>query len=404
MIRPIQVATGSSFPTGMDDPSWADASVTRLVNARTGTIPVHSTDVRVIDSGSDLWVRFDCAATDIVATMSRYKDRVWTEGAVEVFLRPPGAAFLYEFQLSPIGTRRDLRVDDPGGPAQYCDDSWSAPGFSGTTVILRDVRGDVVGWHALIRIPWKDVAPGEHDVYRVGWESAYSVRSIAQKSSVGWCSEMGWTRTMPATSRHWCTKIPIDRTWRVRASNPGAPVRNDLEARVVEWREIGDRSSVPERVASEILRFIEAESLKPEDRLPAERSLAELLGVSRPSVREGVKFLEARGYLIVRRGQGVFLQRPPVYEGLRNGMDEKRLTFGHLFDMREVLEVPAAGWAAAIHDDAAIARIADALTELNARAADEPKDWALCGSSTQSSTCASCRPQTTRSSTRPSAF
>ncbi|WP_223623794.1 FadR/GntR family transcriptional regulator [Microbacterium sp. EST19A] len=132
---------------------------------------------------------------------------------------------------------------------------------------------------------------------------------------------------------------------------------------------------MPERVADEILRFIETEALKPEDRLPSERELAELLGVSRPSVREGVKFLEARGYLDVRRGQGVFIQRPPLYEGLRKGLDEAILTVNHLFDMREALEVPAAGWAAKIGDEEALGAVEDALRALNAKAAEPVKDW-----------------------------
>jgi GntR family transcriptional repressor for pyruvate dehydrogenase complex len=152
---------------------------------------------------------------------------------------------------------------------------------------------------------------------------------------------------------------------------------SQADASAVAWREVGDRSSVPERVASEILRYIEAERLAPEDRLPSERSLAELLGVSRPSVREGTKFLEARGYLVVRRGQGVFIQRPPLYEGLRQGMSDQLLTFSQLFDMREVLEVPAAGWAASIHNEADLDEVEQALLRLNEAAAAPVKDWAL---------------------------
>jgi GntR family transcriptional repressor for pyruvate dehydrogenase complex len=141
------------------------------------------------------------------------------------------------------------------------------------------------------------------------------------------------------------------------------------------WRTVGDRTSVSERVAEEILRFIEIEQLKPEDRLPAERELVELLGVSRPSVREGVKLLEARGHLAVRRGQGVFIQRPPLYLGLRHGMAEVELTLSHLFDMREALEVPAAGWAARIGSSEAIRFVEEALHELNEEAARPVKDW-----------------------------
>ncbi|MEU8825379.1 FCD domain-containing protein [Streptomyces sp. NPDC048636] len=155
------------------------------------------------------------------------------------------------------------------------------------------------------------------------------------------------------------------------------PIEETKGRAVVTWREVGDKSSVPERVATEILRFINSKSLVPGDQLPPERTLAELLGVSRPSVREGAKYLEARGHLVVRRGQGVFIQRPPIYEGLRHGMDERKITFRHLFDMREVLEVPAAGWAADIQDQTALDKVETALEELNAAAAADVKDWNL---------------------------
>ena len=43
-------------------------------------------------------------------------------------------------------------------------------------------------------------------------------------------------------------------------------------------------------------------SLKPGDRLPPERQLAEQLGVSRPSLREAIQRLAARGMLLSRQG------------------------------------------------------------------------------------------------------
>jgi hypothetical protein len=114
-----------------------------------------------------LWVRFTCEATDIRATMGRYNDKVWTEGAVEVFLRPPSAHHLFEFQLSPIGTWRDLRVDDPGGAEQFYDDTWECGGLVASTVLRRSRRGDLEGWDALLGIPWASVATST--VPRQGW-------------------------------------------------------------------------------------------------------------------------------------------------------------------------------------------------------------------------------------------
>jgi len=57
----------------------------------------------------------------------------------------------------------------------------------------------------------------------------------------------------------------------------------------------------------EIKRFIEAQKLGLGDPLPPESVLAERLGISRPSLREGVKALESLGIVEARHGEGVFV-------------------------------------------------------------------------------------------------
>ena len=48
-------------------------------------------------------------------------------------------------------------------------------------------------------------------------------------------------------------------------------------------------------------------TLQPGQRLPAERALAEQFGVSRPSLREAVQKLVAKGLLISRQGGGNYV-------------------------------------------------------------------------------------------------
>lgn len=65
---------------------------------------------------------------------------------------------------------------------------------------------------------------------------------------------------------------------------------------------------IAERLRSAIL----AGDYRPGDRLPAERDLAHILGVSRPSVREALIALEVDGWVEVRTGSGVYvLERTP---------------------------------------------------------------------------------------------
>ena len=66
-----------------------------------------------------------------------------------------------------------------------------------------------------------------------------------------------------------------------------------------------------ERLAHSVVRQIELlilrGILRPAERLPSERDLAERLDVSRPSLREAVADLEARGLLTTRPGAGIFV-------------------------------------------------------------------------------------------------
>ncbi|MGR3462475.1 MAG: FCD domain-containing protein [Roseovarius sp.] len=67
----------------------------------------------------------------------------------------------------------------------------------------------------------------------------------------------------------------------------------------------------PEKLSTAVTRQIEKlilrGILRPGERLPAERELAEKLGVSRPSLREAVADLQDKGLLTARAGAGVYV-------------------------------------------------------------------------------------------------
>lgn len=64
-----------------------------------------------------------------------------------------------------------------------------------------------------------------------------------------------------------------------------------------------------EEVARQLRNAIEQDGLSEGDRLPAERRLAQRLGVSRASVREALAVLRTAGIVEPRRGDGVYLRR-----------------------------------------------------------------------------------------------
>jgi GntR family transcriptional repressor for pyruvate dehydrogenase complex len=128
-----------------------------------------------------------------------------------------------------------------------------------------------------------------------------------------------------------------------------ASVRSRLSAGVpaVSWRLMDSTEPLFSRVAVQIERFIAGNGLSPGDRLPGERELCELLGVSRTSVREALRSLQTRGIVDVRHGKGAFVaELGEGHSALRQLALLREIGLDELFAMREVLEVPAAGWAA----------------------------------------------------------
>ena len=63
-----------------------------------------------------------------------------------------------------------------------------------------------------------------------------------------------------------------------------------------------NRRSVPEDVFEQILAEVLSGEMKPGDSLPSERRLAEVLGVSRPAIREALKRLTSIGLVEIRQG------------------------------------------------------------------------------------------------------
>lgn len=71
-----------------------------------------------------------------------------------------------------------------------------------------------------------------------------------------------------------------------------------------------NRKGVSEQVADSIKRKIQDGEYKVGEKIPGERDMAIELSVSRNTVREAYKILEAYGYLTIKHGTGVFIASP----------------------------------------------------------------------------------------------
>jgi GntR family transcriptional repressor for pyruvate dehydrogenase complex len=123
-------------------------------------------------------------------------------------------------------------------------------------------------------------------------------------------------------------------------------------------------------VASTLENRILEGSLKPGDKLPSERELAIELGVSRPSLREAIQRLAAKGLLKTRHGGGTV-----VTDRLEAHFAEpwQQMLQGHptlqrdLLEFRQMLESQAAALAAERATDVDIAALDAAYARLDAQ-------------------------------------
>lgn len=91
--------------------------------------------------------------------------------------------------------------------------------------------------------------------------------------------------------------------------------------------------------------------LRPGERLPSERELADRFGVSRTVIREAVRSLMAKGLLEVHSGSGMIVCTPTAssiadHFSLLLRLNSEGDPLEYIFDVRHVLEVEIAGRAA----------------------------------------------------------
>ncbi len=115
------------------------------------------------------------------------------------------------------------------------------------------------------------------------------------------------------------------------------------------------RPRLYERLVEQLLGFISSTGLGPGDLLPAERDLAERMGVSRATLAQALVALEVLGVIDVQHGTGaVLVYRPSVASVLRE-LREHRDRMPEIVEARSTLEVKLASFAAErrTHEDLA---------------------------------------------------
>ena len=141
------------------------------------------------------------------------------------------------------------------------------------------------------------------------------------------------------------------------------------------------RGTTSEEVISKLREMIHRGELRPGDRLPPERDLAKLLGVSRPTLRAGIHSLAAVGVLQSRQGAGTFVVKAdgvPSLDSspLRLMASLHGFTSAEMFEARRALEMAIACLAAERATSEHMATLAEEITGMYT-SLDNPEQYLI---------------------------
>ena len=132
------------------------------------------------------------------------------------------------------------------------------------------------------------------------------------------------------------------------------------------------------KVAEQLSGLITGGSIKPGERLPSERVLAEKLGVSRPTIREAMIALEISGVIEIRTGSGIYATQKQ-YQQTQPEIGDKGVGPFEILETRFIIESEACALAAARISSEQIRELKQAVKEMEeeeTRAdASEKADW-----------------------------
>ena len=143
-----------------------------------------------------------------------------------------------------------------------------------------------------------------------------------------------------------------------------------MKSKTAKTHEASNSTETPmaaKLVVAFVRRLIESGDFSPGDKLPPERELSQLIGVSRPTVRAGLQSLATVGVVDSRRGAGTFVaEGPPILDVNPLSLFSALHGIPHdeLFEARRVIEIDLAGLAAERAGGDELAAISEEVMEM----------------------------------------
>ncbi|MBS4219571.1 FadR family transcriptional regulator [Bacillus sp. FJAT-49711] len=129
-----------------------------------------------------------------------------------------------------------------------------------------------------------------------------------------------------------------------------------------------ERFTLSKIVSENLRQYIIDHQLKTGDKLPSERDLAVMLDVSRVIVREALRALESTGIIVIRHGEGAFVNTDDTSVILNHllffwRMNNERIE--ELFELRQLLEKTAIEQIIANSDTVHLAELEKIIFEMS---------------------------------------
>lgn len=126
------------------------------------------------------------------------------------------------------------------------------------------------------------------------------------------------------------------------------------------------KSAISEEIIARLLTMIKEGELSPNTQLPPERELAEIMQVSRPSLREALRALSIMNIIEIRQGDGTYITslEPELLVGnLEFVFSLNSSTITELFEARRIVEVGLAAMAAKRITDEEVEQLEACITQ-----------------------------------------
>jgi DNA-binding FadR family transcriptional regulator len=99
------------------------------------------------------------------------------------------------------------------------------------------------------------------------------------------------------------------------------------------------RMTLCDSIVEEIKLYIQKNNYKPGDKLPNQLEFCEMLGVSRTSLREALKILQAVNAVEIKNGKGIYMKKTENYKIQADiSMEDKKRSLLEMLEIRKGME------------------------------------------------------------------